>query len=55
MSPSSSGLGRRPFTAETRVRFPLGTPTILLSVSSIFIRNQCPYKKNIFNQIIIKL
>ncbi len=24
--PSSSGLGRRPFTAETRVRFPLGVP-----------------------------
>src|ERR1700678_441571 len=24
--PSSSGLGRRPFTAETRVRFPLGAP-----------------------------
>ncbi|WP_210203123.1 hypothetical protein, partial [Sinorhizobium medicae] len=22
----SSGLGRRPFTAETRVRFPLGVP-----------------------------
>ena len=26
--PSSSGLGRRPFTAETRVRVPLGVPTI---------------------------
>ena len=26
--PSSSGLGRRPFTAETRVRFPLGVPAI---------------------------
>lgn len=25
-SPSSSGLGHRPFTAVTRVRFPLGTP-----------------------------
>jgi hypothetical protein len=24
--PSSSGLGRRPFTAETRVRVPLGVP-----------------------------
>ncbi len=27
--PSSSGLGRRPFTAETGVRFPLGVPFFL--------------------------
>ena len=26
MAPSSSGLGRRPFTAVTRVRIPLGSP-----------------------------
>jgi hypothetical protein len=26
MAPSSSGLGRRPFTAKTRVRVPLGSP-----------------------------
>src|SRR5438552_419594 len=26
-SPSSRGLGHRPFTAATRVRIPLGTPT----------------------------
>ena len=30
--PSSSGLGRRPFTAETRVRVPLGVPTSSLPV-----------------------
>jgi hypothetical protein len=28
-SPSSSGLGHRPFTAATRVRLPLGTPAQL--------------------------
>jgi hypothetical protein len=26
LAPSSSGLGRRPFTAKTRVRVPLGSP-----------------------------
>src|SRR5690606_25574617 len=30
MLPSSSGLGRRPLTAETGVRFPLGVPSIPL-------------------------
>ena len=37
MSPSSSGLGRRPFTAETRVRFPLGTPTTAPMIKVIVI------------------
>jgi hypothetical protein len=39
-SPSSRGLGHRPFTAATRVRIPLGTP-ILLRSSRAEIRTYC--------------
>ena len=34
-SPSSSGLGHRPFTAKARVRLPLGTLFILLYYSAL--------------------
>src|SRR5438128_10056159 len=33
-SPSSRGLGHRPFTAATRVRIPLGTPTNRRKISN---------------------
>ena len=36
--PSSSGLGRRPFTAKTRVRVPLGAPAGLIDKISCFFR-----------------
>ena len=37
LSPSSSGLGRRPFTALTRVQIPLGTPDKEISLHFICI------------------
>ena len=33
MSPSSSGLGHRPFTAGTGVRVPVGTPSKFIQLS----------------------
>ena len=36
LSPSSSGLGRRPFTALTRVQIPLGTQGKLKEISIYF-------------------
>ena len=36
LSPSSSGLGRRPFTALTRVQIPLGTQGELREISIYF-------------------
>ena len=36
LSPSSSGLGRRPFTALTRVQIPLGTQGELKEISIYF-------------------
>jgi hypothetical protein len=38
--PSSSGPGRRPFTAKTGVRFPLGAP--MKSMSYDIRRGDCP-------------
>ena len=38
MSPSSSGLGHRPFTAVTRVRIPSGTP--IKSITYKFFRSK---------------
>ena len=40
-SPSSRGLGLRPFTAATGVRIPLGTPFFLVCSYSIF-ENELP-------------
>ena len=47
MSPSSRGLGHRPFTAVTGVRIPLGMPTarILKHASGVFFLACIPAKK----------
>ena len=39
LSPSSSGLGHRPFTAGTGVRTPLGTPFFFAGIAQLVERN----------------